>query len=184
MAIAVKGRDQQILMIALNNLCILFFLDSRYLPLYFCIRIWCGEYSLPVVFRHYQSRRGFSNILIVLTSPFMLLTSILASSPPTQVVCNTKSNLYFYVGNLTSGCNSEDKVIDYKQAWGMMNEARFNSHSWTSSNSSLCSKTRLMMPIKVIVLDLWWDTLKDILSFTPKKLHQLLEKILHDLTQI
>ena len=57
------------------------------------------------------------------------------SSP---VASDMKANLY--VDNLISGCNSEDKVIDYyKQARCIMKEARFNLRSWSTNSCRLRS---------------------------------------------
>ena len=74
------------------------------------------------------------------SSPFMLNATLdlHLSKFSSPVASDMKANLY--VDNLISGCNSEDKVIDYyKQARHIMNEAQFNLHSWSSNSGCLRS---------------------------------------------
>lgn len=70
--------------------------------------------------------------------PFMLNAVINQHLGSSQVACDMKTNLC--VGNLISGCNSEDEVIDYyQQSRCTMNTGRFNLRSWSSNSSHLCS---------------------------------------------
>jgi len=108
--------------------------------------------------------------------PFMLNAVINQhlSKYSSQVACDMKTNLC--IGNLISGCNSEDEVIDYyQQSRCTMNTGRFNLRSWSSNSSHLCSvivQDKTNDP-NTTVIGLRWDTLKD----TPQNIlpqHRLL----------
>ena len=94
------------------------------------------------------------------------------NSYDTPTAHDMKQNLY--VDNIISGCNTEEQAVQYyKEARSIMDQAKFNLHSWAPNSHQLRSLAKAEGTIDndtiVSLLGLLWSTSTDTITFPPKQ---------------
>ena len=109
------------------------------------------------------------------SSPFMLaaVLDLHLSKSSSPFAADMKQNIY--VGNILSGCSTEDKLLKYyKLSQQHMSQANFNLRSWSSNShcfQAITTRDKIGASNPTVgLLGLRWNTMTDTISLTPRQL--------------